>query len=278
MSFAAYRADVIRRTIVLVIALVAVLAIGSGAPAHAVDVVGDDGADRYTGTGGLILPSGVDTQTRQRVATCQDCRWRLVAPCIHRPDEGAQVACMSMVSGCPAGETRLRVWLSRDAGATWSDEGLMCLGPSGPVTVRGIDTALHAEFERRLPVGQISIEPPGGVLPYLPVVFDSGQPATVGSSRHTVLGERVELSPHPQWHWMFGDGATLDTTLPGSHYPDLQVSHAYREGGTMGVSVLTTWTADFRVDGLGPFPVSEPVRQRFTRTFEVGQARAVLVP
>lgn len=275
---ATYRAQVLRSALACVAAALIVSIVGAAGPARAVDVVGDDGADRYTGSGGLILPASIAQDTRQSVAQCRECRWRLVAPCIHRPDEGAQVACMAMVSGCPAGETRLRAWLSRDGGSSWIDVGLVCLGADGPVTVQAVDVALHDAFVRSLPAGSISVQPPTGVLPYLPVVLDSGQPASIGPSSHHILGRAVVLSPRPRWHWTFGDGAELDTALPGSHYPDLQVAHTYRRGGPMEISVTTTWTADFLVDGLGPFAVSEPVHQRFTTIIEVGQARATLVP
>ena len=185
---------------------------------------------------------------------------------------------MSMVSGCPAGETRLRAWLSRDAGSSWIDVGLVCVGPGGPVTVQAVDAALHDAFVRAVPDGRITAQPPTGVLPYLPVVLDSGQPASIGPSSHRILGREVVLNPRPRWHWDFGDGSDLDTALPGSQYPDLRVAHTYRRGGSMDISVTTTWTADFLVDGLGPFPVSEPVHQLFTSTIDVGQARATLVP
>lgn len=247
-------------------------------PAWAIDVVGDDGADRYTGTGGLIMPASVPAPTRQRVAGCSGCRWRLVAPCLHRPDEGAQVACMSMVSGCPAGGWRLRVWLSEDQGVTWQDEGLMCVEPTGPVTVQDVDRALHDAFVRRLPPVALTAAPAHGVLPYLPVVFDSGQPAGIGTSAHSLLGRSVVLDPRARWHWEFGDGQVLDTMVPGSRYPDLAVSHAYGRGGAMHLALTVTWAATFTVDGLGPFPVVQPVHQDAHMIVQVGQARAVLVP
>lgn len=52
--------------------------------------------------------------------------------------------------------------------------------------------------------------------------------------------------------WRFGDGAALTTTTPGAPYPDLQVTHAYRQPGTYAADVTVTWTADFRVGG-GPW-------------------------
>ena len=46
-----------------------VVAAGGGA-AQAADVHGDDETDAYVGTGGLILPAGVDAATRTIVASC----------------------------------------------------------------------------------------------------------------------------------------------------------------------------------------------------------------
>lgn len=267
------------RAVVFALAVLLALAPGVGVPAAwALDVSGDDAGERYRGSDGLIMPASTPHDVRVRVATCRGCQWRLTGPCIHSPDEGAQVACMSVVAGCPAGEPRLRVWLSEDDGASWRDQGLMCLGPGGPVTIGAVEQAVREEFERRLPPLVPSAQPPTGLLPYLPVVFDSGQPGSVPTSEHGLLGLPVAISPRPSWHWDFGDGVTLDTALPGSRYPDLSVSHAYRVGGPELVQVTTTWSATFTVDGMGPFPVREPVRQRQALSVRIGQARAVLVP
>lgn len=256
----------------MLLAMIAVCALGSPASAG-VDVVGDDEADRYVGIGGLVLPGTVPDQDRTRVAACADCRWRLTDPCV--TDGGA---CDSVTRGCAAGRQLLRAWISHDAGSTWEELGLVCIAPSGPVTVAGVGREIHEDFEQALPKGGVRYQPPRGVLPYLPVVFHSGQPAGIPPIEVVVAGYRVVVTPTPRWSWDFGDGGRLDVAIPGSTYPDLTVSHVYRTGGSREVKVTTTWTATVMIDGLGPFEVRGPVMQESATTLRVGQARAVLVP
>ena len=244
----------------------------------AVDVVGDDEGDRFVGSGGLVLPGMVGNETRRRVATCGGCRWRLADPCATSADDGAHAACMSVTRGCARAAQLLRVWLSDDGGVTWRDLGLVCLPPGGPVTVATIGLAVSDEFERAIPSSSLTHQPRQGVLPHLPVIFHSSQPSGLPPSEHVINGVRVTLYPRPSWTWEFGDGSTLRTTIPGSTYPDLAVSHTYSRGGRMQVRVTTTWNATYMIDDLGPFHVSLPVTQTATIVLPVGQARAVLVP
>ena len=253
-----------------------------GGPAAArpasVDVVGDDAGDRFVGSGGLILPGTVGRETRQRVATCAGCRWRLADPCASSPDDGAHAACMSVTRGCARSAQLLRVWLSDDGGATWRDLGLVCIPPGGPVTVAEVGSSVSEEFERTIPATGLTHQPRQGVLPYLPVIFHSTQPSGLPPSDHVINGVSVTLYPRPSWTWDFGDGTSLRTSVPGSAYPDLAVSHTYSRGGRMQVRVTTTWSASYMIDDLGPFQVSLPVTQSAGAVLKVGQARAVLVP
>ena len=41
-----------------------------------VDIVGDDEADRFVGSGAVFLPSTVSVARRQQAAWCHGCRWR----------------------------------------------------------------------------------------------------------------------------------------------------------------------------------------------------------
>ena len=141
-----------------------------------------------------------------------------------------------------------------------------------------IGSSVADDFERAVPETGLAYQPRRGVLPYLPVIFHSMQPSALPPSEHVVNGIAVTLYPRPTWTWDFGDGSTMTTSIPGSTYPDLAVSHAYARGGRMRVQVTTTWSATFMIDGIGPFRVSSPVIQVATATLPVGQARAVLVP
>lgn len=261
--------------VALVVSIALAVSIAFPAAAGAVDVIGDDEGDRYVGSGGLVLPGTVSDDTRIRVATCGDCRWRMTEPCAV---DGHAQTCQSVTRGCTAGRQLLRAWISRDAGRTWEDLGLVCIPPSGPVTVADVERETHDEFEQALPPSSIRYQPNRGVLPYLPVVFHSGQPAGIPPVEVELAGVRVVLTPVPRWAWSFGDGGGLSTLSPGSVYPDLGVSHAYRVGGPQSVTVTTTWSATVMIDGLGPFDVQGPVIQQASTVVRVGQARAVLVP
>ncbi|MFM8352428.1 MAG: PKD domain-containing protein [Actinomycetales bacterium] len=238
-----------------------------------IDVIGDDDRDRYVGTGGLVLPGSVDDDTRVRVAGCRDCRWRLDDPCA---EEGS--ACTSVVRGCPRGQRLLRAWISEDRGLTWVDLGVVCIPPTGVVTVAQIDEAIQESFEAELPPTSIRFQPATGILPYLPVVFQSGQPKQLAPIVSTIADRVVVLSPVAEWSWQFGDGTRLTSDKPGAPYPDFSISHTYGRDGRFPVALTTTWRATFTIDDLGPFTVSHVVTQQERTSVSVGQGRAVLVP
>lgn len=264
---------------VAIVGAITVLVALAGAPAHGADVHGDDGADRYVGTGGLILPGSVPDGTRRTVATCGDCAWRLTTPCVEStlgtPFSG-QPGCTSVTRGCPHGEL-LRAWF-RGPDSAWRAIGLVCLGPGGPLTVRDVSRAVRDRVERSVPALRPAAQPPAGVLAQLPVVFVSGQPGGVQRWAMSVAGAEVEISASPRWLWAFGDGARVTTDDPGQRHPVGGVSHVYRAAGARAVEVTCEWSATFTVSGLGPFPVREPVRQTDTVGVVVGEGRAVLTP
>ncbi len=267
---------------VLIVAALAILitpAAGLGLPnatgAPFVDISVDDGADRFVGTGGLVLPGTVADATRHEVAACIECRWRLREPC----DGVFAPGCIIILHACEGvDEQLLRAWLSFNGGATWQNKGLICVSNDGPVTVAAAGIAILDDFERVMPPSRISYQPGRGVLPYLPVIFNSNQPGSVPPSTYSVAGRQVVLSPTPRWAWDFGDGAHLDTTSPGGFYPDLSVAHGYQRGGRFQVSLTTSWSATYTVDGLGPFPIASSVTQTDNTLVAVGQARGVLIP
>lgn len=268
----------IRLAVVLALCLIGcALAVG---PARAADVHGDDERDVYVGTGGLLLPGGVETDRRQQVASCSDCTWRLAAPCI-RPAHGhafdGQSPCLSVVRGCAAGQRLLRSWFRGPAGP-WREVGLVCMGAGGPVTVAEVADAVHARAEHAVPSLEPARWPRAGLVVQLPVVFASGQPPGPQTWSPSILGRQVEVTAHPEWTWEFGDGAVFRTGKPGGPFPDASVAHVYRNAGPVTVVVSTRWTATFTVDGLGPFGVPEPISQRSAFRVSVGEGRALIVP
>ncbi len=252
-------------------ALVSAALLALAPHAEAVDI--GAGGDRYTGSGGLLLPSGADPGTRQEASACTSCRWRLSDPC--SADGGP---CLAITRGCAQLASLLRIRLSGDGGVTWSDRGLVCIPPSGPVTVAGISAELRQVFERIVPDLAPTREPSSGVVARLPVNFLSGHPRGLPPSTHRILGHDVLLRPAVHWTWEFGDGSSQEVDSPGMPYPRGSIRHAYRRSGTPEARVLAHWTGSFEVDGLGPFPVAGGIEQSALLEVPVGEGRAVLVP
>ena len=67
-----------------------------------VDIIGDDEADRFVGSGAVFLPSTVSAARRQEAAWCHGCRWKVTTPCL-REDEHSDAGCRGSVLGCPQG-------------------------------------------------------------------------------------------------------------------------------------------------------------------------------
>jgi len=89
--------------------------------------------------------------------------------------------------------------------------------------------------------------------------FQPGEVNTIDPA--TMLGHRVEIRPRAQsYSYDFGDGQFSGPTLSeGGIYPTGDVVHRYPKAGQYVVSVTTTWSADFRVDG-GPWtPIPDAV-------------------
>jgi len=244
---------------------------------HTADVHGDNGRDRYVGTGGLLLPRSIGTGTRTQVAGCADCRWRLATPCsLDAPGAAfpGQPTCLSVVRGCPGMAELLRVWFENGHG--WSDLGLICLRPGGPVTISRLSSLARDSFAKDLPPVRPATAPAHGIVAQLPVVFDSGQPSGGFTATYRLLDEDVTVTGSQRWTWDFGDGATMVTDDPGGTYPHMTVSHPYRRARGVDVRVEARWSARFTVDGLGPFPIREPVTQAASVGIVVGEGRAVL--
>jgi hypothetical protein len=256
---------------VLVLAILGGLLTGLAPSVVAVEV--GAGGDRYTGSGGLLLPGGTDSGTRHEVATCTNCRWRLSDPC--SADGGP---CLAVTRGCSQMSYLLRLRVSSDGGASWSDRGLVCIPPAGPITVGDVSVGLRREFERVVPALAPRTQPSQGIVTQIPVNFISGHPSGLPPSSHQILGRLVVLRPTVRWSWEFGDGATTQADNPGKDYPEGPLRHVYRRAGTHAVRVQALWSGTFDVDGLGPFAVSGVIRQSASLVVSVGEGRAVLVP
>jgi hypothetical protein len=140
---------------------------------RAADVHGDDEADRYVGTGGLVLPRSVARHTRAEVAGCASCEWRLTTPCVESPAGVAfsgQAVCQSVVRGCPGGEQLVRAWFRRGAGP-WDEIALICRADGPPPTIAAIEGRARERFVRSRRAARL-LPAVHGVLAQLPVGFD----------------------------------------------------------------------------------------------------------
>ena len=239
--------------------------------ARAVDVGSNDATDQFVGSGSeRDQQSGVSQSVSGHA--CSRCQWMLGDPCSSQFND---IGCGTVTDGCRQGQEQRRQWFSSDDGLTWQDRGLTCVGG----TALAVDPAgeeLRAAFERSVPSARITWQPPAGLLPQVPVLFDSGQPQELGAWTIGLGSASVNLAPSAIWHWDFGDGSQLDTQISGSHYPQDEVSHTYRHSGTFPVTLTTTWSATYTVNGQGPYVVDGHIIQESTRQVTVGQGRAVL--
>jgi hypothetical protein len=80
------------------------------------EVVADQEQVRYQGNGGLILPTTVDTGTRNEMMRCRGCGWKLTAACVPGPND----YCDAAIRGCSGLIDHVRVWF-RPEGGNWRE-------------------------------------------------------------------------------------------------------------------------------------------------------------
>lgn len=247
--------------------------------ARAVDVIGDDGSDIYTGTGGVVFPPGVwrgDETGRSDAASCDGCTWSITAFCTRADfDLGS---CTASHLDCPADLIRVRVWLAQPLEPR-RFVGAACIGGSPPPTRTEIGAAVREATSQALPELRADAQPADGALVGVPTVFRTGQPAGgLAGADLSVLGLDVRLDARPRWWWAWGDGGGSWTASPGGRWPDDSVSHTYRELGAQTVRVTAVWRGSYVVEGLGPFAVpGDPLTQDDLLIVDVREARALLV-
>lgn len=255
----------------LIVGVLLALVMSGGSPAQARDVIGDDERDLFVGSGSLLLPISMPRPGREGAADCPGCEWKATLAC----DPVSPTACRGAARLCPDHHFWLRISLRRPGGA-WQDIGSDCFTPGGPASRDRVEILMRDMALRGVPALAPSHQPAGGVLPHLPVAFDSGQPGGTLSWQWSILGLPVSVSATPRWTWRMGS-SVYSTTAPGGSWPDSAVTHTYRYEGAHDVEVATVWTATYMVGDLGPLIVRQPVTQSQRFAVEVGEARAVLI-
>ena len=135
----------------------------------------------------------------------------------------------------------------------------MTAGEAG--SLGAITPALVFEAMARLtwPRSELVVQPPGGrTLVNLETNFFTAntEPTT---QTVTLLGQQVEIEATPGgyiWHWAgageSADAGAEETTSPGAPYPDLTVTHTYRDADvTVHPWVDTVYAGRYRVNGGG---------------------------
>mgnify|MGYP003951611303 CR=1 FL=1 len=124
--------------------------------------------------------------------------------------------------------------------------------PEDPATV----VVLTAADFRRLPLTASAprVQPADGrgLVNMDLIVFTDPAPQVLST---TVLGVPVTVRATPvSYAWDFGDGSEpLVTTDPGAPYPHQTVARPYRAEGTYQLTLRTTWTGTYQVNGTGPW-------------------------
>ena len=123
---------------------------------------------------------------------------------------------------------------------------------TGAPLAAGPTTVSNEQVARLIPHGSgINRYPSGEIF----VIFK--QPMMVWTSPNkqtfniTLLGTPIEVEATPvSFNWYWGDGQSLETTDPGSPYPNYTVSHPYEvTGNGYVIRLRTSWTARWHIAG-----------------------------
>lgn len=211
------------------------------------------------------------------VPACANCEY-MVSPSCQSDDAGELAACGNATSCSEPGQMRMRVYRREPPSTDWVLIGTVCRGPSDPGDVPDISQLVREEALKLFPTAAPSYQPVSGAIVNLPTLFASGQPKRYTSNSFDLSGFTIVVSATPRWEWTFEPGITKSFDQPGGAYPDDSVAHTYRDTGDYAVHLTTSWTAEYTVNGEGPFPVpGPPITQDADLEVTVREARSVLV-
>ena len=138
----------------------------------------------------------------------------------------------------------------------------LCRRVEPVVSVEGVPVVVSASDVSTLLVEGSGLvrQPPGDMVIVTKdlIVYTDPSSRTLST---TVGGTAVSVVVTPvSYRWDWGDGTSTTTRDPGAAYPHQTVVHRYREllQGVV-VTLTTTWSATFSVDGGPPQPVSGTV-------------------
>jgi hypothetical protein len=191
-------------------------------------------------------------QFRALVSTPTDgVTYSLLPMCVEMPDPGD--SCVNQ-QRCeePPGTWKYMVFRSSpgNPNVPW---GTVCLGADVDIPVITPGRVLAEMRRLTWPDAELTIEPPDGrtLVNFETNFFTTTTEPTTQTV--TLLGQRVDIEATPvRYAWHFGDGADRSGAEPGAAYPDLGITHVYREAGvTVHPSVDVTYHGRYRVNGGG---------------------------
>lgn len=166
----------------------------------------------------------------------------------------------------------------------------ICTGDKQPAVAQVTGALVLSAFRTiAVPKPTIGIQPPPGTetLVNIETVFTAG--AQPFKKTVTLLGQQVTLDIKPgTYTWTYGDGAVETTKNPGRPVTEAEVeltplpadltTHTYTTKGDVTVTLATTWTATWSLNG-GPY---QPVPGTVTTTsaphpLAIREARPILV-
>jgi len=249
-----------------------------------VEVQGDQELGGYRITGEIFLDNTFTGSTEAQVhaSTCQGCSWAITSVC-HVEDP------FSYVSFCGGGGgpclrldgtygLRMKVWRKLGVDEPWLALGLQCIGEKGPSTPKSVVTTLQEESIEYLPSLIPTTQPANDVLVNTEVFLLSNQVKNFGPREVIVAGIPILLTASANWQWKFSDGTVINTTNPGSGYPNGSVRYVFSTSGLQNISVITTWNATWQLNSEISLPVSgESLTQISSIKINAHEARGVLI-
>ena len=108
--------------------------------------------------------------------------------------------------------------------------------------------SLSDRITQLLPSSHIIANPtPYGLVQVPTYFYTDAQPTFATTSMVVVLNVAVNLTP--TFNWDFGDGSTLQTSIPGRAYPDKTIGHIYKKAGTYPVTLTISWGGTWGAEG-----------------------------
>jgi len=229
----------------------------------------------WKGTGSIFLPGGTHVGPPPESNDCPGCTWELEPIC----EVEGERTCASMY-GCAPGRPFVFVIVNDAALGPELERGVVgaqCMN-SDPITVEEMGTLVTERVRQSAPIARPRFQPNESALTALPTNFRTGQPSSISRSE-SIAGMPVEFEARAGWRWTWGDGSQpLSTKDPGGSWPKMTVTHTFRKPGRPRVTLRTSWTAQYWVNGVGPFRVAGgPVEQTSGLTVPVKEARSVLI-